>query len=373
MMNKAYNKIILVLIMMIVIVLNTNLSCFGSDEDKNLITNDLELNSYGSSNNKIKYGCYIEESVLLSIEAEEFNLPPNLFNYIEDIRLRVTYSQEDYKVYDCKVINYITGEIIEDISEENINKLFNIEYGKNIIKKEWKDTIKLSELKENEIYKYTASYTTQLPEIKNDIGKNCIIYIKEKEQKNYLQGIEMCKEISDNSAKASSDGITYNSGETFSIMYREAKNEELLRKIQKDEIIYLSKYNDGDKIEHSFEEYIYNDTEKNITIHIGTLYGTENTEVTIGKGEICGFDWMIYSAAINYVNENNQTGQKDKEVPKFNTNAETKETSENNDTTLAIKKLPQTGISMAIIFITIFSIIISIICCYKYSSYRDIK
>ena len=81
--------------------------------------------------------------------------------------MRVTYSEEDYKVYDCKVINYKTGELIEDLSEENINKLFNIEYGKNITEKSWSDKIKLSEINENVIYKYTANSTTQFPKIEN--------------------------------------------------------------------------------------------------------------------------------------------------------------------------------------------------------------
>ena len=140
----------------------------SSGEQEKTITNDFELSSCSSSNGEVQYGVYVKrdnENKLLSIKAKDFNLPSNLYAYKDDIRLRITYSQLDYEVLDCKVINYKTGEIIEDLSEENINKLFNIEYGKTVTERNWVDVIKLSELKENEIYKYTATSTIQFPKI----------------------------------------------------------------------------------------------------------------------------------------------------------------------------------------------------------------
>lgn len=52
-----------------------------------------------------------EENVLISFDAADYNLPDNLFEYNGDIMLRLTYSEQDRSVYDCKVVNKIIGEI----------------------------------------------------------------------------------------------------------------------------------------------------------------------------------------------------------------------------------------------------------------------
>ena len=208
-----------------------------------------------------------------------------MYDYKDNIRLRIKYSKVDYKVLDCKVINYKTGEIIEDLSDEKINSLFNIEYDKNINERSWVDVIKLSELKENEVYKYTATSTVQFPEIENDIEKNCLIYIKKRQDTAYEQKINIYKEISSSAIHASFN--EYNSGESFSIMYKKLEINELLNLIPEDKIIYLNNYNDGDELQYQFEDYIYNNTEKDITINIKDKnFGLKS--LTISKGEIYG-------------------------------------------------------------------------------------
>lgn len=299
-----YNKI-LILIAVFLLVLALIIICFVNNENKNKITNDFEISSYVSNNGNIQYGVYIEENnqyVLLSIKATDYNLPSNLYDYNDDIRLRITYLEVDNKVIDCKVINYKTDEIIKDLSEENINKLFNIEYGKNITEKNWVNVIKLSELKENEIYKYTATSTVQFPKIINDIGNNCIIYIKESDDDTYNKEINMYKEVSTSTNSISISFNEYNSGDAFNIMYTEIENDELLKIISKDEIIYLSNYNNGDELKYEFEKYIYNDTENDITINTKNVnFGVETSDsFIIRKGEIYSFDWMIDSATIGY-------------------------------------------------------------------------
>lgn len=375
--NKIYK--FLVIIATIVLTITMHSTCYADNEK---MTKDFELNSYASSNNKIIYGCNIEkngELKSLSINATEFNLPSNLYDYKDYIRMRVTYSEDDLKVYDCKVINYKTGELIEDLSEENINKLFNIEYGKNITEKSWSDKIKLSELNENVIYKYTASSTTQFPEIENDIGKNCIIYIKEKDDKTYEKKINMFKQISGNEVSFSFN--EYDSGESFSIMYKSLKNSELLDLIEKDEIIYLSKYKDGDKLKYQFEQYIYNDTDKDITVNTkNTVFGIEDSNsVVIGKGEIYGFDWMIDSATITYSQANNNGNQNNN-----NANNQNQQQTEDNDnskkivnskdnTVVKSSKLPQTGTPNFMIIMILSSTIIMIIIGIKSRKFKDIK
>lgn len=165
---------------------------------------------------------------------------------------------------------------------------------------------KLSELKENVIYKYIADSTIQFPKIENDVEKNCIIYLKEKDDKNYEKKISVYKEISSSNISASFN--EYNLGDTFCIMYKVIEKDELLDLIKKDEIIYLSNYKDGDKLKYEFEKYIYNDTKKDIMISIkDKLLGSESSKTfTIEKGEICKFDWKIDSASINYLSNNGE-------------------------------------------------------------------
>lgn len=380
-MGKVYDKVLKVtikyvgIIIMFLIVFTINSKCLANND--NLMTNDFELTSRSEVNGELLYGIYIkigEEYKTLVIKATDFNLPSNLYNYKDDIRMRITYSPEDYRVYACKVINYKTGEILEDLSEENLNKLFNIEYGKDITDKEWVDKIKLSQLKENEFYKYTANDTLQFPEIENDLEKNCIIYIKQKDDANYDREINMGKKISGNGVSMSFN--EYNSGESFCIMYKTLGNSELINLINKDEIIYLSKYKDGDKLEYQFEKYIYNDTEKDITIHCkDEAFGIEDSKSTIiPKGEIWGYDWMIDFASISYskdTNDNENQNSKPEEENNKNENITTEQTKEDN--TISPSKLPQTGVNYSILFIIIGFIICILIIGLKISKYKDIK
>ena len=209
----------------------------------------------------------------------------------------ITVSTVDGKYKDTCAVSVLKGEP-------------SIEYGKNINDRNWTDTIILSELKEKEIYRYTANNTTEFPEIKNDTKNNCFIYIKGKLDNDYKKKIKMNKEISSLAISFSSN--EYEAGESFCITYETVRNEELLKAIQKDEIIYLSNYNNGDKLKYQFEKYIYNDTEKDIIINIkNTLFGVENSEsITVPKGEIYGFDYMIDSASISYSENNIENNNK---------------------------------------------------------------
>ena len=298
---RMYKLLGIFILILIVLIMNT--TCYANNENKNEITKDFKLSGYIRIMNKVEYEVNVdknENDKRLTINASDYNLPSNLYDYGDEIRLRITYSQDDYKVLNCKVINYINGEVIEDLSEENINRLFNVEYGKSVTEKKWVDVIKLSELKQNEIYKYTANSTIQFPNFENDTGKNCIVYIKQKDNNTYEKKINMYKKVPSSSVSISFN--EYNSGESFNVMYKEIGNEELIKLVEEDEIIYLSNYKNGDKLKYNLVYYIYNDTEKDITINtkdISFEVETSNTTI-IEKGKIYGFDWMIDSATISY-------------------------------------------------------------------------
>ncbi len=377
--NKLYKLLVTILTIVFSFTIYST-----SYADNERITNDFKINSYVSFNNKSVYGCNIEkdgELKSLSIDAKEFNLPSNLYDYRDYIRMRITYTEDDLKVYDCKVINNKTGELIEDLSEENINRLFNIEYGKNINEKSWTDKIKLSEINENAIYKYTATSTTQFPKIENDIGKNCIIYIKQKNDDTYDRKINMSKSIL-------GDGISfsfneYNEGESFCFMYQTLENSELLKLVEKDEIIYLSKYKDGDKLEYQFEKYIYNDTDKNIIVNTkNTAFNIENSKsVVIRQGEIYGFDWTIDEATISF-EQDNTNENKNSKTEENNGNSTITQIDNNNlkeiesskdNTIVESSKLPRTGISSTMVIMILSFAIIMIVMGVKSRRLKDIK
>ena len=387
--SKKISKLILIIV--IIFSLNMYSICYADNEK---VTKDLELNACSTINNKLVYGCDIEidgeEDEInlqeLSINQTDFNLPSNLYDYREYIRMRVTYSEDDYKVIECKVIDYKTGEIIEDLSEENINKMFNIEYGKNINEKSWIDNIKLSQIEENEIYKYTANTATQFPKIENNTGKNCVIYIKQKDETAYDKKINMNNQIVSNTEISYNE---YNSGDAFYIMYQTLEKAELLNLIEKEDIYYLSKYKDGDKLEDDLKHYIYNDTNQNITINTkNNVFGVEKTDsIVIEKGEICGFDPMIDTATINYLQNNNkvenkQITQETDNISLIN-NQTTQQSKENNSTTKTENdlinssskdsNLPKTGNSHTIIVMIVGAIIIMIIIAIKSGKYKNIK
>lgn len=346
--KNGKNKKIFIIVMILLIAFSFNSNCLANDDN---VTEDFDLVGKTVVNGEITYRARIandpstyEDDTMLYVEASTHKLPSNLYEWRDYIRLRLTYSKVDYKVHVCKVINNQTNNIIEDVSEENINKLFDPAYGKNMIEKSWASTIKLSELKENEVYKYTSTTITKFPDIKNDIGKNCIILIKQKDDTEYDSQVSMHKVIK--SGAISTSVNEYNAGETFIISYRSLDNKSLLKQFDKDKIICLSDYKDGEQLKYTFEKIIYNDTNTNITVHTKdtTVLGVETTEtITIPKGEIYGFDWMIDSAfiSIEKTNNNVQNGN-DNKYPN------------NSD-----KELPQAGIDITLINVLKVSIIIS--------------
>lgn len=279
---------------------NENENEIKNDDGVLKATDDFELNSYSSFNNQVSYGTYTQDGdkfIQLSFKAKEYNLPSNLYDYRDYIRLRLTYGKSNNKVYDCKIVNYETGEVIDDLSELNLKKMFDIEYGKDINEEKWIDSIKLSKFDENAIYKFTANSSVQFPNIENDTGKNCVVYLKEKDETSYEREVKTLKTIKNSSSISYSDN-EYNSGDSFYIMYKTISNDELIKSAGENKIIYLSKYKKGDKIEaDNFEEYIYNDTSSKVTIEVKSNFG-EYSSVTIGADEIYGYDWMINSALV---------------------------------------------------------------------------
>lgn len=273
------------------------------------ITEVFEVKGYVSTNGVLSYIVRVKEdnNKEIFVRSAEFGLPKFLYNFSDDnMLLKITYSKPSYKVYACTVINAKTNEEITDLSEHNIRTMFDIEYGKTIEDNPWTNKIAFSDIKPDIVYRYTAVKTTQVPEIINNIGKNCIVYTKKiyhddngRFYRKYDKEINMFDKI-----EATKISFTYNeyeAGDALYIMYKVATPEDLLLEIKESEIVRLSKYKSGQELSYdSDNEYIYNDTANEITLTFRDVaFGmTTSKTIKIGVGMIYGLDWMVDSVSI---------------------------------------------------------------------------
>lgn len=262
---------------------------------KNLITDTFYINGYMSFNGDTTYLTKNASEKKLNIEASKYNLPNIFTNYKNDVYFQITYSGDDDTIYKILVFNKETNTEITDFSEENLKKLLDIGYDKPINNATWSQDINLSNLKENEIYLYKAtSPSNNAPQINNDLNDNCLIYTRStKNNETSKWSKEISNSISFKSNNISFSYNSFNTGDTYEVIYKKINNKELLNLIEQGDIIYLSDYHDNDTIRSNFAKFIYNDTNNNITIEI-----PNDSPKTIPTGAIYGYDWMISNAKV---------------------------------------------------------------------------
>lgn len=295
-MKKIVIKILILVLVIFISLITVNYFVNKNKIYKDAISKDYSIEATASSNDKTYYYIDIDGKQTM-IDSSLYSLPTNLYDYNEDILLRVIYSK-NYEIYDVKVVDKLTNEVLTNPSDNKIYKKYSIEVGKKVIELDWVENIKLSELKENVIYKYTAlKNMSDSPNILNDTNDNCIVYEKEHSTNKFKYSISTSKNIS-----SSFPSISYNEyekGDTYSIIYKKIDNKEFLNKVDSDRILKLSEYNSGDELNYSFEEFIYNDTDNDIILVINDSYSEKKEyEITINKNKIFGFDRMIDSINI---------------------------------------------------------------------------
>ena len=274
---------------------NNNINEVPISTQKNPITDTFYTNGYMSFNGDTTYLTKNASEKKLNIEASKYNLPNIFTNYKNDVYFQITYSGDDDTIYKILVFNKETNTEITDFSEENLKKLLDIGYDKPINNATWSQNINLSNLKENEIYLYKAtSPSNNAPKINNDLKDNCLIYTRStKNNETSKWSKEISNSISFKSNNISFSYNSFNTGDTYEVIYKKINNKELLNIIEQGDIIYLSDYHDNDTIRSNFAKFIYNDTNNNITIEI-----PNDSPKTIPAGAIYGYDWMISNAKV---------------------------------------------------------------------------
>lgn len=273
-----------------------------ASEQVNPLTDKFYINGYMTINGNTTYLTKSTSKKELNINANKCNIPNILTNYKADIYFQVTYSGDDDTIYDVHIFNKENDTEVIDLSPENIKKTFDIAYNKNVNNVTWQDKINLSDLNENEIYLYKATIpSNNAPEINNDTNSNCLVYSRSTKSNSKD---EWTKEISPSiSFKSNSLNISYNSfktGDTYEIIYKKINNSELLSLTSNGDVIYLSDYQNDDSIKSNFAKFIYNDTDKDITINTtsnASGLSTSNSK-TIPAGAIYGYDWMLSNAKV---------------------------------------------------------------------------
>lgn len=274
---------------------NNNINEVPISTQKNPITDTFYINGYMSFNGDTTYLTKNASEKKLNIEASKYNLPNIFTNYKNDVYFQITYSGDDDTIYKILVFNKETNTEITDFSEENLKKLLDIGYDKPINNATWSQNINLSNLKENEIYLYKAtSPSNNAPQINNDLNDNCLIYTRStKNNETSKWSKEISNSISFKSNNISFSYNSFNTGDTYEVIYKKINNKELLNLIEQGDIIYLSDYHDNDTIRSNFAKFVYNDTNNNITIEI-----SNDSPKTIPAGAIYGYDWMISNAKV---------------------------------------------------------------------------
>ena len=271
--------------------------------DPNVVTEVVPVSGYASWGNNVTFYIYIGDKNI-ELDGAKFNLPKALCDYYKDVQFRVTYNKKDYKVTACEVLIKATGDKITDLSENNLKRMFDVEYGKTIVKNsKWPEEIKLSSLAPDTIYQYTATSTVQIPKIINDTGIDCIIYTKEIrndgwDDEKYEMELSLANNIKGNAISMSYNEFT--SGQQLNVMYKTLIVNSLTNFIDEDDIVRLSAYTSGQALDYGFEEYIYNDTANDITLIVkDSAWGMDTTDtVLIPAGRIYGFSWMIDSITV---------------------------------------------------------------------------
>lgn len=273
-----------------------------ASEQVNPLTDKFYINGYMTINGNTTYLTKSTSKKELNINANKCNIPNILTNYKADIYFQVTYSGDDDTIYDVHIFNKENDTEVIDLSPENIKKTFDVAYNKNVNNVTWQDKINLSDLNENEIYLYKATIpSNNAPKINNDTNSNCLVYSRSTKSNSKD---EWTKEISPSiSFKSNSLNISYNSfktGDTYEIIYKKINNSELLSLTSNGDVIYLSDYQNDDSIKSNFAKFIYNDTDKDITINTtsnASGLSTSNSK-TIPAGAIYGYDWMLSNAKV---------------------------------------------------------------------------
>lgn len=329
-------------------------------------TVDCNIFGEGTVNGVHSYDCYVgemQDDVVFSFLSGEFGLPEGLMEYSEKAAFKLTYDDGTTNVTDVKLYNISTGEIITDTSEENLRRLFDVSYGSTITNRQWSDKIELSSMTEGAIYRYTATGTVQFPEIVNDLGKNVMIYLKERDDGGYDEEICPMKKLKSQAITTSYN--EYTNGEAFNIMYKSLSNADFLAAVDTTDVVKLSPYNEGDTLVYQFEKYLYNDTNQDIKLTLYTTFAGNNPKyevVTIPKNTIYAFDWMIDSITVGDTTNNGGNGNNTGNTGNTGDTGNTSNT-ENN---------PNTGASISIVSIT-FVIIISALLLFVAERKKSIK
>jgi len=301
--------------------------------------------------NNFDYESYLnwDNSSLLSryANSREAKLKDNpwiewLYDFRSFIYLDLSFSGST--LLDRDIIEKNSKKSLGKLTIDELNKKYNYKASHKVNKLNIdKKDIKLSELKEGEIYQYTIKAWNYIsPKFTNDLSKTVIFY-----KQDDIIDTNSLQFDSDVLLEGESEGGWYgisSSEHTYSIYYKIAVIEDILKKIWDDDIIYLSKFNTWEEISFRWEEqiqenwgvfrvwalgdYMYNDTEEILTIkildeHFGEI--EEHDTVQIQPWELYKRYWAADTFILSNGKIEKDSNNIEKEIRQYYENEETKD------------------------------------------------
>jgi len=213
----------------------------------------------------------------------------NIYEFKDLIYLWIEF--EWNKIVDWSIIDKDSEKNMWKLSREELDELYNFESHHKIMKITDTKTINLSKLKENVIYKFSKKWNNwtswSYPEVVNDLWLDVVVYENIDYEYTHVENW-----VSSNRPKIyRKSPIVYEKypfsdvqnyyghstvdWSTYYIMYKKVDKSELLWTIGESGITFLSKYKVWDVINSRdrwswwiYEEYLYNDTDDDVTVFI---------------------------------------------------------------------------------------------------------
>ena len=230
----------------------------------------------------------------LDIKIHELKMD-NIYEFKDLIYFWIEFEWD--KIVDWSIIDKHSNKNLGKLTKKELDELYNFESFykiKDMGILSW-ETINLSSLEENVIYKYSLpKWNYSDIEVVNDLWEDIIVYENMEDPRYKDKSIKYTAKpyLKDGYTRGSRAYYYHDGWEVFYVMYKKASTEDLLKVIDKNEITFLSKYNVWDKIsekDRSYDEnYLYNNTNKDLTVLITNEIGSkaETMEVIVKSWKI---------------------------------------------------------------------------------------
>lgn len=251
----------------------------------------------------------------LDVKIHEFKMD-DIYEFKDLIYLWITF--EDDKIVDWSIIDKDSDKNLGKMTKKELDELYNFESHYKIEEITGTKTINLSKLKENVIYKFSKKWNNwtswSYPKVVNDLWVDVVVYenidYEHKHVENWVSSnrpriYKKSAIVYDKYPYSDEQNYYSNSTvdrSTYYIMYKKANKSDLLKALNDEGITYLSKYEIWEEIKRWYDEnYLYNDTNKSITVFITDEIAKERDNIEDMKTTIKPWNFIFCSEYVDSI------------------------------------------------------------------------